>query len=62
MHADDVAKACVSALFQNNVTGQAYNLSGGETLSCREMVERIFTAMRKKPRLFVSHYGRLNSQ
>jgi len=52
MHADDVAKACVSALFQNNVTGQAYNISGGETLSYREMVERIFTAMRKRPRLF----------
>jgi len=52
LHADDLAKACVSALFRSNVAGQVYNLSGGETLPYREMVERIFKAMRKNPRFF----------
>ena len=52
IHADDVAKACVFALFQNDVIGQAFNLSGGETLPYREMVERIFKAMGIRPRFF----------
>lgn len=52
IHAEDVAKACISALNQHEVFGRAFNLSGGETLPYREMVVRIFEAMGKKPRLF----------
>jgi nucleoside-diphosphate-sugar epimerase len=51
VHADDIAKACISALLENNVQSGAYNLSGGETLHYREMVTRIFKAMGKQPRL-----------
>ncbi|WP_163833050.1 NAD-dependent epimerase/dehydratase family protein [Spartinivicinus ruber] len=52
IHADDVAQACVAALLHNDVSGRAFNLSGGETLPYKEMVERIFKAKGKKPRLF----------
>jgi nucleoside-diphosphate-sugar epimerase len=51
IHARDVGAACVAALSSETVRDRAYNLSGGETLSYREMVERIFLAMGRKPRL-----------
>ncbi|MCV6636881.1 NAD-dependent epimerase/dehydratase family protein [Candidatus Albibeggiatoa sp. nov. NOAA] len=42
VHAEDLAQACVNIL-QNPVTyNKAYNLSGGETLTYRQMVMRIF--------------------
>jgi len=44
-------RACVAALSSETVRDRAYNLSGGETLTYREMVERIFLAMGRKPRL-----------
>jgi nucleoside-diphosphate-sugar epimerase len=44
IHAQDVAGACMAALKSINVANRSYNLSGGETLSYREMVTRIFTA------------------
>jgi uncharacterized protein YbjT (DUF2867 family) len=52
IHADDVAGACVAALNANAVANQAYNISGSETLSYRDMVERIFKALKKPVRLF----------
>ncbi len=51
VHVDDVAEACLSALDSTVASGRAYNLSGGETLTYREMLHRIFGACRKKPRL-----------
>ncbi len=51
VHAEDVAMACVSALTVPAAGNRAYNLSGGETLSYREMVRRIFVALGKDPRL-----------
>jgi len=51
VHAEDVAAACVSALTRPAAANRAYNLSGGETLSYREMVSRIFGAIGKSPRL-----------
>lgn len=51
VHADDVAAACVSALEAKNLSGRAYNLSGGETLTYREMVRRVFFALGRSPRL-----------
>jgi nucleoside-diphosphate-sugar epimerase len=51
VHARDVAAACVAALQQPQRREGAYNLSGGETLTYREMVERIFHALQKPVRL-----------
>ncbi len=51
VHADDLAEACVLSLTNPATFNQAYNLSGGETLSYRQMVERIFDALDKKARL-----------
>ena len=51
VHADDVAMACLSALGKTNIVNRAYNLSGGETLSYREMINRLFTALGRRPRL-----------
>ena len=51
IHVDDVAMACYQALNQDSVSNQAYNISGSEKLTYREMVNRVFTALGKKPRL-----------
>lgn len=50
VHADDLAAACIKILDDPSTFGNAYDLVGGETLTYREMVERIFTALNKKPR------------
>jgi nucleoside-diphosphate-sugar epimerase len=50
VHLEDVAGACLSALLDGHVRNRSYQISGGETLSYREMVARIFTAMGRKPR------------
>lgn len=49
IHAQDVADACVAAMRTPGVKNYAYNISGGETLSYREMVTRIFKAMESPP-------------
>lgn len=51
VHADDVASACVAALECPLAANRAYNISGGETLSYREMVRRVFAAMGRRPRI-----------
>jgi GT2 family glycosyltransferase/nucleoside-diphosphate-sugar epimerase len=51
LHASDLAAACVSAL-SPAVPAGAYDLSGGETISYREMVARIF-AWQGVPQRFV---------
>lgn len=51
IHAKDVAAACVSALEASDSVNRAYNISGGETLAYREMVERVFAALGRRPRL-----------
>lgn len=50
IHAQDVAGACMAALQAIGAANRAYNLSGGETLSYREMVSRIFFAIGRSPR------------
>jgi nucleoside-diphosphate-sugar epimerase len=49
LHADDLAAACVAAL--NARGSNAYELAGGETLTYRAMLERIFQAVGRRPRL-----------
>lgn len=51
VHADDVAAACVSALTLPAAANRTYTVSGGETLSYRDMVCRVFAAVGKVPRL-----------
>jgi len=50
VHAEDVASACVRALQAPQVCRHAHNLSGAETLPYREMVSRVFTAQKRRPR------------
>jgi len=50
IHARDVACACAAALALDQ-TALAYNLSGGETISYREMVKRIFGSLQMSERL-----------
>lgn len=50
IHAEDVAAACVAALGAPCAANRAYNISGGETLSYREMVVRVFSALGRSPR------------
>lgn len=51
VHAEDVALACVAALQNYQVKNHSYNLSGGETLSYRDMVARVFSALNIQPRM-----------
>lgn len=51
IQAEDVAGACVSALQATDAANRAYNISGGETLTYRDMVARVFTALGRRPRL-----------
>lgn len=50
VHAEDVAQACLAALEECDKTNNTYNLSGGDTLTYREMVRRIFIVMERRPR------------
>jgi nucleoside-diphosphate-sugar epimerase len=51
IHAEDVAGACLAALQGSDCRNQSYNISGGERLTYREMVARIFTALGRRPRV-----------
>ncbi len=51
VHANDIAAACLAALQNLSVVNHAYNLSGGETLTYRDMITRIFAAMGRRPQL-----------
>ena len=58
IHAADVAAACVETLLNVGVENRAYNISGAEIVSYREMVKRVFvtqgrTAVFIKVPLFV---------
>ena len=49
LHADDLAAACVAALDAPSPR-PCYDVAGGETLTYREMVSRIFVAVGGRPR------------
>jgi len=51
VHADDVAAACVAAVHTAGARNQAFDIGGGERLGYRTMVERIFVAMNRRPRI-----------
>lgn len=51
VHAADVAGACLAALQAPCAANRAYNISGGETLTYRDMVARVCSALGRRPRL-----------
>jgi len=53
VHVEDVATACIAALQSTPAGNHAYDLSGAERLTYREMVARVFKAM-DKPERFVN--------
>lgn len=53
IHADDVAKAICKAIDNPSVYDVALNIAGGEVLTYRAMVERVFATLNMKPRLLL---------
>lgn len=51
IHADDVAGALVAALGNRRAAGRPIDLPGGETLTYREMVRRVFVALDRPVRI-----------
>jgi nucleoside-diphosphate-sugar epimerase len=51
VHAEDLAWAATAAAASPLAAGRAYDLPGGETLTYRQMVERIFFGMDRTPRI-----------
>jgi len=56
IHGDDVSAACFSALWADHISNHAYDITGGETLSYRQMVERVFAALKRTPRIITIPY------
>jgi nucleoside-diphosphate-sugar epimerase len=50
VHADDLGAAAVRLIGENTEAGKAFNIGGGETMTYREMIERIFTVLDMRPR------------
>jgi len=53
VHARDVAMACIAALNTEKSFNRAYNISGGATLTYRQMVEKVFESLGKKPHFVI---------
>jgi nucleoside-diphosphate-sugar epimerase len=51
VHGDDLAKAALAAAQSSAAVNQAYDLPGGETLTYRLMVERVFEGLGRRPRI-----------
>lgn len=49
VHADDLAAAVMQAVESPNTVGKSYNVSGGEIVVYRQMLERLFTACGRRP-------------
>lgn len=57
VHARDLAMAAVQAMQSPTAVNKAYNLSGGETLSYRDMVKRIFVSRGLRPKVIALPSG-----
>ena len=53
VHADDLAAAALSAVDNPGARNRGFDLPGGEALPYREMVERIFHAAQRRPRVLL---------
>lgn len=49
VHAEDLAHACVRLLEAPAAHGRTYAVAGGETLTYRQMVERVFEGLGRRP-------------
>lgn len=61
VHADDLAGAAAAAVANPQAFNRAFNLPGGETLTYREMVSRIFAHTGKPPRILPLPSGLLRA-
>ena len=50
VHADDLAAAAVRLIGDDTQAGKAFNIGGGETMTYRAMIERIFAVLGMEPR------------
>ncbi|HYV89906.1 MAG TPA: NAD-dependent epimerase/dehydratase family protein [Candidatus Polarisedimenticolia bacterium] len=50
VHADDLAAAAVRLIDDDTRAGRVFNIGGGETMTYRAMIERIFAVLAIKPR------------
>lgn len=57
VHAEDLAWAAMAAAASPLTPGRAYDLPGGETLSYKAMVERIFLGLDRTPRIICAPLG-----
>lgn len=60
IYVDDVARASVLAAFCANANNKAYNISGDEVLTYKDMVSRVFVAMGLKPKFFTINLSLFN--
>lgn len=60
IYVDDVAAACRQAAFASSAANKAYNISGAERLSYKEMVSRVFVALGQKPRFLTINLALFN--
>ncbi len=51
VHAKDLADSCISVMDNERSNNRTYNLSGGEMLTYREMVGRIFAGLNQRTRI-----------
>ncbi|CAN7355292.1 NAD-dependent epimerase/dehydratase family protein [Phenylobacterium sp. LjRoot219] len=57
VHAEDLAWAALAAAASPLTSGRAYDLPGGETLTYKQMVERIFLGLDRTPRVLCAPTG-----
>lgn len=57
IHVEDVANACFLAFSSSGTANRAYNLSGADVLSYRDMVTHIFKALNRRPRMLTVPLG-----
>lgn len=50
---EDVAAACLASMESTEAKNRAYNISGAEILTYREMITRVFLALERKPCFFI---------
>jgi nucleoside-diphosphate-sugar epimerase len=50
---EDVAEACLASLESAAATNHAYNISGAQILTYRDMVSKVFLALERTPRLLM---------
>jgi nucleoside-diphosphate-sugar epimerase len=57
VHADDLAAAAIAAAASPAAENRAYDLPGGETLTYRQMAERVFEGMGRRPAILALPEG-----